>query len=83
MTPYVVFGQGVGGVYAVTHQGLAQLSIGRATGWLARFVVQQDGAHHRLQVATAPRAVLVEHTGDAQDVVRAWVAGDQALNELA
>ena len=48
----------------------------------ARFGVGQNRGDHRLHVAPDARAIIQEYGGNAADVRRAGIAGDQVLNQL-
>ena len=48
----------------------------------SRLVIQQDGPHHRFQIAPDALPVVIENGGDAIEITRARVARHQPLNQL-
>ena len=49
---------------------------------IARLGIQQDSLYHGLHVATHTAAIVRKGSGHAGDVVRAWIGGDQSLDQL-
>ena len=60
----------------------AQLVAGAGRRQAACLRVEQDGAHHRAQIAAHAPAVVGEDRGDAAHIGRAGVAAHQALDQL-
>ena len=48
----------------------------------ASFRIEQDSFDHRAHIAAHTLTVIGKHRADPADVRRAWVAGDQRLNQL-